>query len=168
MQVLELQTGRSTIAAQMRDITAARASAEADAAAARGQAAGLQAACQTHVVRLEALSAQLSQLQQAQAQVRLVVFVVTSVVELGSPGVLTAILMQVPRACAKPTRALIMVVECHCLRDRCLQRGHVDSITCCCAALRRLCAHVMALVRMSWSCRVRSAASFRSRSGASG
>ena len=70
-QVHELRTGRTTIAAQIRDLTAARASAEAEAAAARGQATGLQAACRAHVVRLEALSAQLSELQQAQAQVRL-------------------------------------------------------------------------------------------------
>ena len=70
VQVQELQQGRSTVAAQIRDLTAARASAEAEAATARGQAAGLQAACQTHVARLEALSAQLSELQQAQAQVQ--------------------------------------------------------------------------------------------------
>jgi len=108
VQVQELQTGRTTIAAQMCDLTAAHASAEAEAAAARGQAAGLQAACQAHVIRLEALSAQLSQLQQAHAQVRFVI-------------------------CASDQRVQNWITAgvCHCSRDRdtCLSEAIHGSAT---------------------------------------
>ena len=67
-QVQELRAGRAAIEEQVRDLTVAHSSAEADAAAARGRAAGLEAACQAHVARVTALSAKMAKLQQAQAR----------------------------------------------------------------------------------------------------
>jgi hypothetical protein len=64
----------------------------ADAAAARGRAAGLEAACQAHVARVTTLSAKLAELQQAQARPISLVHMlhVNNAGRNGAPGGLTA------------------------------------------------------------------------------
>ena len=69
-QMEELRVGRAAVEVQVRDLTVARSSAEADAAAASGRAAGLEAACQAHMTRVTALSAQMAELQQSQARIQ--------------------------------------------------------------------------------------------------